>query len=391
MIARRLIVIAIALLIAVQVVRNAAVDALAPLNPAAAARLWASHPSVEVSLGLAEIGRDARERKSINPAIFRMIDDAAVKAPLAPEPFLVRGVQAQTSGDAEAARRAFVAAQARDPRSLSAAYFLADHYFRAGHALQGLEQAAVLARLSPAGSTSLAPFVAAYAQNRSSWPEMRALFRSQEWLEDSVLTVLAQNARNTDAILAVADADHRRPDSPWLAVLLRSLVASGDYQRARAFWSSIGGGHANDALLYDADFSAPGPPPPFNWSLTTSTIGLAERQAGKRLHAIFYGTDDGVLASELILLPAGTYRLDMQVVGAAVHPETLRWSIRCDKAQEPVASIGVDEAGRRGWIFQVPANCPAQWLELSGRSGDVAQQSEVTIAGLGLTRVASHA
>jgi hypothetical protein len=320
-----------------------------------------------------------------------MIDDAAAKAPLAPEPFLVRGVQAQTSGDAEAARRAFVAAQARDPRSLPAAYFLADYYFRAGRALDGLEQAAVLARLSPAGSSSLAPFVATYAQNRANWPQMRALFRSQEWLEDSVLTVLAQDSRNSQAILAVADADHRKPDSPWLAALLRSLIASGDYRQARAFWSSIGGGHANDALLYDAGFSAAGPPPPFNWALTTSGIGLAERQPGKRLHALFYGTDDGVLASQLLLLPAGSYRLEMQVVGSPVHPETLRWSIRCDKAQEPVASVGVDEAARHGWTFQVPANCPAQWIELSGRSGDVAQQSEVTITGLSLTRAADRA
>ena len=130
MIVRRLIVVAIALLVAVQVVRNAAVDALAPMDPAAAAKLWANHPSVEISAGLAQIGSDARQRKPIDPGTFRMIDDAAVKAPLAPEPFLVRGVQAQTGGDAEAAHRAFVAAQTRDPRSLPAAYFLADYYFR---------------------------------------------------------------------------------------------------------------------------------------------------------------------------------------------------------------------------------------------------------------------
>jgi hypothetical protein len=220
---------------------------------------------------------------------------------------------------------------------------------------------------------------------------MRALFRSQSEIEDQVLAVLANDAHNTDAVLAVADPAHRRPDSPWLTVLLRSLVASGDYQRARAIWSSVGRGNAGGELLYDAGFSSSQPPPPFNWSFASSTLGLAERQPGKRLHVIFYGNEDGPLASELVLLPSGTYRLKMQIVGSPVHPESLRWSIRCDKSQEPLATIALDQAASRGWTFQVPANCPAQWLELLGRSEDIAQQSDVTITGLSISRTGTNA
>jgi len=391
LIVRRLIVVVVALLLAVQVVRSAAVTALATVHPETAAKFWARHPSVEISLGLARIGRAARERKTIDQNVFAMIDDAAVKSPLSPEPFLVRGVQAQTAGDAEAARLAFLAAHSRDPRSLPAAYFLADYYFRAGEALPGLQQTVLLARLSPGGSTAVAPFVAAYAQNRANWGQMRALFRSQPAIEDQVLSVLAQNPSNADAVLAVADASHRSPDSPWLSVLLRSLVTAGDYPRAHAIWSSVGQGQASGALLYDASFSSPEPPPPFNWTLASSTVGLAERQPGKRLHVIFYGNDDGALASELVLLPAGTYRLQMQIVGSPVHPESLRWSVRCDKSQEPLATVAADQAASRGWTFQVPEDCPAQWLELSGRSGDIAQQSDVTITGLTLTRTGANA
>jgi hypothetical protein len=124
--------------------------------------------------------------------------------------------------------------------------------------------------------------------------------------------------------------------------------------------------------------------------LTSSTLGLAERESGNRLHVIFYGNDDGVLASELVTLPAGAYRQQMQLAGGSVHPEALRWSIRCDKSTEPFASIGIDQAAKQAWSFQAPANCPAQWLELSGRSGDVAQQSEVTITGFRLMREAAN-
>lgn len=388
---RRLIVVAVALLLAIQVVRNAAVEALSPLHPDEAAKLWPRHPSVEISLGLAEIGRAARERRPIDSRIFASIDDAATKAPLSPEPFLVRGVQQQVGGNLEAAKRAFVAAQWRDPRSMPAAYFLANYYFRTGQPLDGLRQTVVLARLSPSGSQAAAPFVAAFAQDRSNWPLMRRLFRSESWLEGGVLAALARDARNTDAILALADEAHRRPDSDWLPVLLSSLVTSGDYGRARAIWSSVGAGRTNASLLFDESFSAPQPPPPFNWSLASSTIGLAERQPGGRLHTIFYGNVDGVLASELVMLPAGAYHMQLQLVGSPVHPEALQWSIRCDKSAEPVATAAVDDVASRGWTFQVPANCPAQWLELSGRSQDVAQQSDVTITGLRLMRAGSNA
>lgn len=390
MLARRVIVVVVALLLAVQVVRNAAIAALATLHPERAAKLWAHHPSVEISLGLARIGTAARERHPIDAHSFAMIDDAAVKSPLSPEPFLVEGVKEKMTGDLDAARRAFVAAQWRDPRSLPAAYFLADYYFRTGHVLEGLEQTTLLARLSPGGVAAVAPFIASYAQNRANWPQMRALFRSQEGFEDQVLLVLARNAANADAVLALADAGHRKADSPWVAMLLQSLVASGDYGRARSLWSSIGGGQTGDQLIYDPNFSSPGPPPPFNWSFASATVGIAERQPGRRLHVIFYGNEDGVLASELLTLAPGTYRLQMQVVGAPVHPETLRWSIRCDKVQDPIASTAITDAATHGWTFQVPANCPAQWLELSGRSGDVAQQSEVTITGLGLSRMGNN-
>lgn len=314
-----------------------------------------------------------------------MINDAAAKSPLSPEPFLVRGVQAQTAGDLDAARRAFLAAQWRDPRSMPAAYFLANYYFRAGQPLDGLRQTATLARLSPNGFAALAPFVATYAQDRSNWPAIRALFRSQAGLEGGVLVALAQDPRNADAVLALADAGHRQPDSDWLRVLLSRLVANGDYPRAKAIWSSVGRGQAGDALVFDSSFSNPVPPPPFNWSFASSTVGLAERQPGERLHVIFYGSQDGALASELLQLAPGPYRLQMQLAGQA-HPELLHWSIRCDRSPDAIASVAIDQAATRGWTFQVPADCPAQWLELSGRSGDIAQQAEATISAFNVTR-----
>ena len=71
---------------------------------------------------------------------------------------------------------------------------------------------------------------------------------------------------------------------------------------------------ARQRLLFDPDFSKPEPPPPFNWALTSSTVGLAERQPGGRLHAIFYGQEDGALARQLLVLPPGRYHFSMRLL-----------------------------------------------------------------------------
>jgi len=385
-IVRRLLVLAVALLLAAQVVRNSAVWAFSELFPQTAARLWPTHPAVELSLGLAEIGRDSRERKPIDAATFAIIGDAAQKSPLSPQPFLVHGVQAQLAGNPAAAKAAFLAAQWRDPRSMPAAYFLADYYLRTGQPLEGLRQTALVARLSPRGASSVAPFVALYAQNPSNWPQIRALFQSDPAIEEDVLEALASDPRNADAVLALADAAHRGGASQWVRILLQRLVAAGDYGRARAIWASAAAVPPSAGnLLYDPGFSEPDAPPPFNWSLESSPVGLAERQPGNRLHLIFYGQQDGVLASQLLLLAPGSYRLRMKPGPGPVHGELLGWSVRCDKSSLPISTAGLDAAAR-GWAFAIPANCPAQWLELSGRSGDIAQQADVTIGGLTLTR-----
>lgn len=382
----------VALLLCIQIIRNAAVDALAKTNPDAAARLWKAHPAVQISYALKEIGLAARAGRPVPVSIFAEVDEAAAKSPLSAEPYLVHGVQAQMSGDADRARRAFLAAQWRDPRSLPAAYFLAEYYFRNARPLQGLEQTAVLARLSPQGIGTIAPFVAAYARERANWPQIRALFRSQEGLEDGVLAALAGDAGNVDALLAVADSRHRRADSPWLPVLLNSLVADGKYTRARSVWASVSGAKmAPGALIYDPGFSSPEPPPPFNWTLTATNVGLAERQPGQRLHVIFYGNQDGVLARQLLLLRPGKYQLQMKVFGSPAYPEALRWSIRCDKASEPIAIAPLPNLANRGLVFEVRGDCPAQWIELTGRAGDVAQQSDVTMGALSLTRAGGNA
>lgn len=384
---RAVIAVLATLLLAVQVVRNAAVAALSDSRPVDAGTLWSGHPASEISVAMTDIARASRSRRPIPAAAFTQIADAAAKEPLAPEPFLVRGVEAGLRGDTATAQRAFEAAQWRDPRSVPAAYFLADRYFRSGDVPHGLREIAAVARLSPDGGAAAIPYLTQYAANSANWPALRTLFASNPQIAHPVLVALASNVGTAPA--AVALSNPRESGNPqWLAVMVDTLIKAGDYSRARAAWTRLAGrGVPSGELLHDAAFRDSISPPPFNWQLTSSTVGLAERQSGGRLHVLFYGDEDGTLASQLVLLPPGTYRLTMKLAGEPARAHALTWSLWCDKAAQPLASVTLDTAAARGWQFQVPAACPAQWLKLSGVSGDVPQQVDISIGGLSLAKV----
>lgn len=392
MIFRTIVVVCAAVLLATQVIRSAAVNALAGSRPAEASRVWSSHPASELSLGMTEIARASRSRRPVPASAFAMIRDAALKEPLAPEPFLVRGVQAQLAGEPMTAQRAFEAAQWRDPRSLPAAYFLADRYFQNGDSTRGLREVAVLSRLAPNGNGTVAPYLAAYAANPANWPKVRELLKANPDLADPTLARLASNAATVPAVLALANPDAKAKNAPWLPLLLNSLVGDGQHGQARAIWERVSGiPSGSGELVHDAGFTDKSSPAPFNWTLASSTVGVAERQAGGRLHVIYYGEEEGFLASQLLLLPPGKYRLSMQLLGDPARARSLAWSVWCDKADAPVASVTLDAAAANGWTFQVPAGCPAQWLKLSASSSDLSQQSDVAIAGFKLEKVASGA
>lgn len=386
MIARGLVALIAALLIGTAAVRNAAVQAWSDTAPKRASAAWSGHPDAQISLAMIEIAEAMRDRQQVPTTAFQRIDAAALRAPLAPEPFLVHGVKADLAGDSAAAERDFLAAQRRDPRSLPAAYFLAERYFRDGDAARGLTQIALLSRLAPGGRESAAPYLAAYAQNRANWPRLRALFAAEPSLGDSALQNLALDPANAPIILALADERQREASATWVTPLLSRMVADGRYADARSIWASVSGISASSGpLLFDPGFGQATPPPPFNWDLTSSTVGIAERVSGGSLHTVFYGQEDGPLARQLLVLPPGTYRLASRVAGGSNHPESIYWLVRCDKANTELGRVRVDLAAR-GLTFEVPAGCPAQWLELTGSAPDLPQQSDVTVTELSLTR-----
>lgn len=387
---RLFVVIIAAGLLGLDVVRNALVMAVAATSPREAAALWRDHPSVEISLAMTQIANSARLRRPIPSSTLMMLLAAARKEPLAPEPFLVRGEQAEFAGDEARAQREFEAAQWRNPRSLAAAQFLAERYIRTGNITAGLREITALAQLSPRGYETAAPYLSAVARHPANWPALRALFNHNPELADKALAAMATDPTTTATVIALADRRQKLEDAHWLSPLLATLVDARDYDRARRIWEQQARTQDQD-LIYDTAFIDNSAPPPFNWSLTSSSVGLAERQSGGRLRVISYGREDGILATQLTMLSPGTYQLSMELHGDIVDARRLNWSIWCDKSDSPIASVALDAASMRGWRFTVPSACPAQWLKLSAFSRDQAHKIDVTLSSLKLQKATRHA
>ncbi len=337
------------------------------------------------------IAAAARQRQPVTPEILHSVYDASRKDPLAPEPFLVRGVEAQIAGDPVVARAAFAAAQRRDPRSLPARYFLAEDAFRQGDAASGLRKIVTLARLAPYGASSLAPYLGAYAVDRSTWPQLRTVLRENPELAAATLQSLAKDPANADVILALADKRQRNPRSPWISALLSSLVSAGEYAKARSVWAELSNVRPDSqTFLFDSGFSRPDVPPPFNWTLTSSPVGLAERRPGGGLHVIYYGQEDGALASQLLVLPPGNYRLTMRASGDLAAVQPLQWRLVCANSNEEIAAASFASVASSGWAMTVGASCSAQQLQLFGSSSDLPRQVDVTVNQLSFVRDSSR-
>jgi hypothetical protein len=380
------IVVPAAVLLAFMVVRVAAVEAFAGKDPGRAASIWPGHPEVVLESGLARVGELAATGQPVDRGLVAGLVSASAKAPLAPEPFLVRGVEAQLAGDLPLALRAFLAARQRNPRAVAPRYFLADMYLNANRTGPGLSEISALARLVPRSLPQVAPYLAAYAKTPSAAPQVKALLSDHPQLELALLNELAGNPGNARLVTYLWSGRGGEEARPWQGRLLKGMVEAHRFGEARTAWARFTGISAEQDRLFDPEFRAQ-TLPPFGWTLVSGPAGIAEPQDGGRLHALFYGRDDLTLASQLLILPPGRYDLAMHVSGTSPTSKLLSWTVNCLPVANPIASVRLDRSGAVRVPVDVPATgCPAQQLQLVGDAPEFPEQAEVTISRLQLQR-----
>lgn len=398
---RVVIVAGVALLASAQVVRTAVVSAYGEASPAIAERIWPGHPRTDFALAMAEVGQAAATgQKRIPESTLRRVERASNVAPLAAEPFLIKGALAKTNGRDAAADHLFFEARARDPRSAAARYFLAERYLASGRAAEGLTEVAVLARLVPGGSQLLIPGLVQYARQPGSARYIRATLAANPQIGDAVLAILATDAANADLVLQIAEplkaGGKDEPPAAWQGRLMKALVDKGEFARARRLWARLSEvPPASSSGVINKNFAVINAPPPFNWSFGSGSFGVAEPEDGGNLKVIYYGREDAELASQLLLLTPGQYRLQMHASGDAGGASGLAWSVTCLPSKMRLANFplqGATSGGKRlAATFRVPAEaCAAQWLRLTGTAKEFAKSEQAAIGQFDISPVAGQ-
>lgn len=365
-------------------IRAAIVAAYPDQEPSLAESLWPGHPEVLREISMAEVGAAAARGSAPSAETLQLLHEVAEKAPLAPEPFLVRGAIADREGQHRSAERLLLAAKERAPRVVATRYLLADLYLRQNRMKPALNELAALTRLLPEFSRPIGPALAQYAQTPGAAAHLRQVLGENPQLENLVLSELAADARNADLILSLTK-DQRTADKPpsWQQRLVSAMVEAGEYDRAYQLSRRFGFEGVADE---DFAFRRTSAQSPFSWTFVQQSAGTAEPVDG-RLDVVFSGATGLTLASRIGRLRPGQYVLRMKIAGDA--PESVRWSVSCLPAERALLEIPLSRA-RSGVLasrFRIPPECPAQRFQLEGQAETFPATSVFSVVGLDVNQV----
>lgn len=346
-------------------------------------------PRTLASLAMAEVGQAAAKSAQPGPMTMDRLRQLAAADPLRPEPFLVEAALAEQQGNYDRASQLLIEARLRDPRSVAARYLLADVSLRQGRILAGLREMAILTRLLPAASVQLVPALSQFAHTPGARDKLSGILAENPQLKQPLLIALSADPDNADLVVALAGQSVRSGDpstQAWESRLLNGFISKGDYEGAYNLWRQFSGaGEGPRPFLFNGDFRKLAAPPPFNWDFLSSSAGVADAGNGQ-LRVLYYGRRDAVLASQLLLLPPGTYRFDAPQTGQLVSG-ALSWVVQCVAAQTELMDWQVGGSSTPGATFTVPSNCPAQWLALKGSQQDMPQDTDVQIGPARIERI----
>jgi hypothetical protein len=368
------------------VIKTSAVDALVRRSPGAAAMVAPDHPKVKIALAMAEFrlrnGYVGKAGRAAALSAFR-------QSPLIEEPFLLEGVAAIAAGDEAKGERLLAETRRRNPRARTARLILLDRYLRDNRAAEAGVEIAVLNRLIPRAAEVLVPELARMVRDPRTAPALIGVLRRDPAMREAVLAHLAGSGADPDLILRIAgrQAGPAAEGPPWRRLLLAKLTEKGDVARAHRLWRGFTGLGPSGAEkgLYDGRFEGLPGDPPFNWLLVGSNAGVAERTKDPALQVEYYGRLNGELASQLLILRPGRYRLQFVAEGDAKGEGTrIAWTVTCHGASAPLLALpltGISSAPRTlAGDFAIPAaGCPAQWLKLAGTAGEIASAQSAAI------------
>lgn len=386
----------VSLFLAWQIVRTTVVNAAGRDAPAAAAKVAPNDP--EVIRGFIDMEL-ANRQGIVGPAAKAAGRQALRKAPLMDEPFLLAGIDGLIAKNNRLARLHLTHALARNPRNRLSRLFMLELQLRAHEAAGAAQNMTILSRLMPDVQKVFVPELARLARDPETNRGLRDTLHSDPVMLASVLDNLAANRTDPDLVLwlagdAAGAANGNANVANWRRTLLNAMVARDDVDRARRLWAGFSGVDAANASggVYDADFAGLPGLPPFNWDLSSSEMGAAERDRKGGLQVEYYGRTKGELAAQMLTLSPGAYRLLVRAEGDLDTPQhRLVWRVLCSKSNTVVAELPLAKVTYAGRTlvanFTVPKGCDAQWLKLFGEPTEFPKIENVLIRTVRIQKI----
>lgn len=352
------------------VVQATRADFLAQSDPEAALRIEPGHPQALLRVAWAQLGRGDNDAAKKTGRSLLAIEPGQGDA------FAVLALAAARSGDADAPQLARIALQ-RAPRNRDVRATEAAALLKAGELSAAMAQIDALLRLSPRRGAVLFPALVQQAQDKRFAETVGAVLATDPPWRRGFLAELNKrgNAAALDQVYAWLQ-QHGGLSKEETTRWLDRMLADGRWGQAYAHWVSRLGPDADHlSTVYDGGFEREVGGPGFVWrnqpapGVFTDVEADAGPDGSRAAHLHFIGRPvaQGNLRQALLLGP-GRFRLTFQARTDFLRTDQgLQWVIRCDSGA-PIAIVEIPD-GSNGWKrlaadFEVPANCPGQWMGL---------------------------
>lgn len=352
---------------------------------------WASGRVYEMRADLAYWTSPAnppwRDIDSLSRAALR-------KAPLSPRALSLIGYSREAHGEKSRVRHTFWLSQRLSRRDIASQVWLSNQAALAGDAKAALSHFNIALTTKPESSAILFPVLAKALATSEIQQEFGATVRARpEWLAGALIYLAGNTADPQDVARAIALAGGLPATDEYQqaeGILLSQLAARSGPAAARNFYLTLHG--AEKSVPVSLSFTKASVDPlrqPMTWQLS-STSNLAAnivsegRETAYALNGSATPQTSGVLASKLLFLSPGSYRLRARTELSGDRP-ALQGVLNCMQEASPV------EVWRRplvaGTAVQsvfVPANCPVQRFELILRNDSGEQQADLQVFSLSL-------
>lgn len=356
-----------------------AANVVEPANAELAVRIWPWDSSARARLA----GKALTENTGDEPTraeVERTALSIARAEPINAVAFRLAGTIAAARGNQSRADTLMRHVEQITRRDALSQFYLIERAVSAGDVQGAFGHYRKVLDTEPETFPVLFPILVKAAAQPAILPEYaRFLASGQLWRDQLAFKIASETEPVTTAVaLFRLTARHGYAVGPEVRrPLIDRLQTAGQYREARA-QSWLGRQVAGPVM--NPGFSAPQALAPFDWTLVSSADATVSLGAGgsRGLMINVTGSNDLVLARQLVVAAPGRYRLSTTFALDRGTADGLTWTLDCAGGNAIGRQALGGQGGTRQMDITIPAQgCPAQWLAL----GVAGKRTDEEIAG----------